>query len=93
MGCSLVVLMAPSGQLRQPQLLVRELSHCGAPQGCLKFFLLLSSGLKGEWMGGDPTPVFFGGGKVKVGDEQESWESFYLTYTAVGCFSSRCLGA
>ncbi|XP_060220043.1 caspase-14-like isoform X2 [Meriones unguiculatus] len=46
-GCALVVLMAPSGQLRQPQLLVKELSHCGALQGRPKIFLLLlSSGLK-----------------------------------------------
>lgn len=48
MGCALVVLMAPSGQLRWPQLLVQELSRCDALQGCPKVFLLLSSGLKGE---------------------------------------------
>ncbi|XP_063126150.1 uncharacterized protein Casp16 isoform X2 [Rattus norvegicus] len=48
-GCALVVLMAPSGQLRQPQLLVKELSHCGSLQGCPKIFLLLSSGLKAAW--------------------------------------------
>nr|XP_048292312.1 caspase-14-like isoform X2 [Myodes glareolus] len=48
-GCALVVLMAPSGQLRQPQLLVQELSRCGALQGCPKIFLLLSSGLKAAW--------------------------------------------
>ncbi|XP_028616682.1 caspase-14-like [Grammomys surdaster] len=41
--------MAPSGQLRQPQLLVKELSHSGALQGCPKIFLLLSSGLKAAW--------------------------------------------
>ncbi|XP_051037535.1 caspase-14-like [Phodopus roborovskii] len=47
-GCALVVLMAPSGQLRCPQLLTQELSHCGALQGCPKIFLLFSSDLKGE---------------------------------------------
>lgn len=55
MGCALVVLMAPSGQLRQTQLLAKELSHCGALQGRPKIFLLLSSGLKGEWRGSDPS--------------------------------------
>ncbi|KAM4814052.1 caspase-2-like isoform X2 [Urocitellus parryii] len=43
-GCALVALVAPSGQLRHVQLLVRELSHCGALRGCPKVFLLLSSG-------------------------------------------------
>ncbi|XP_054445110.1 caspase-2-like [Pteronotus mesoamericanus] len=43
LGCVLVALVAPSGQLRQPQKLVRELSGCGALQGCPKVFLLLSS--------------------------------------------------
>ena len=70
-GCALVVLMVPSGQLRQPQLLVKELSHCGALQGCPQIFLLLSSGLKGEWMGSDPLGV-------GVGGEQESLE--FLLY-------------
>ncbi|XP_008062113.2 caspase-14 [Carlito syrichta] len=42
-GCALVALVAPSGQL-QPQQLIRELSPCGALQGCPKVFLLLSSG-------------------------------------------------
>ena len=50
-----MVLMAPSGQLRQSQLLVQELSSCGALQGCPKIFLLLSSGLKCECLGGDPS--------------------------------------
>lgn len=54
-GCALVALMAPSGQLRQPQLLVKELSHCGALQGRPKIFLLLSSGLKCECLGSDPS--------------------------------------
>ncbi|KAL1780225.1 caspase-14-like isoform X1 [Sigmodon hispidus] len=48
-GCALVVLMAPSGQLRQPQLLVQGLSRCGVLQGCPKIFLLLSGGLKTAW--------------------------------------------
>ncbi|XP_059548869.1 caspase-14-like isoform X4 [Myotis daubentonii] len=43
MGCVLVALVAPSGQLRQPQKLVRELSGCEALRGCPKVFLLLSS--------------------------------------------------
>nr|XP_035946039.1 putative caspase-16 [Halichoerus grypus] len=33
---------APSGQLRQPQQLVQELSRCRALWGCPKVFLLLS---------------------------------------------------
>lgn len=66
--------MAPSGQLRQPQLLVKELSHCGSLQGCPKIFLLLSSGLKGEWMDSDPS---FGGMNRKAG-------SCCPTYTAMG---------
>ncbi|XP_077841486.1 caspase-14-like isoform X4 [Macaca mulatta] len=43
-GCALVALVAPRGQLKQPQQLVRELSGCGALRGCPKVFLLLSSG-------------------------------------------------
>ncbi|XP_040490380.1 caspase-14-like [Ursus maritimus] len=43
MGCALVALVAPRGQLRQPQQLVQELSHCRALWGCPKVFLLLSS--------------------------------------------------
>ncbi|XP_015414025.1 PREDICTED: caspase-14 isoform X2 [Myotis davidii] len=43
MGCVLVALVAPNGQLRQPQKLVRELSGCEALRGCPKVFLLLSS--------------------------------------------------
>ncbi|ELK10741.1 Caspase-14 [Pteropus alecto] len=42
-GCALVALVAPSGQLQQLRPLVWELSHCGALQGCPKVFLLLSS--------------------------------------------------
>ncbi|XP_003998970.4 caspase-14 isoform X1 [Felis catus] len=42
-GCALVALVAPSGQLKQPQQLVRELSRCGALWGRPKVFLLLSS--------------------------------------------------
>ncbi|XP_023611084.1 caspase-14 [Myotis lucifugus] len=42
-GCVLVALVAPNGQLRQPQRLVRELSGCEALRGCPKVFLLLSS--------------------------------------------------
>lgn len=42
-GCALVALVAPGGQLRQPQKLVRELSRCRALWGCPKVFLLLSS--------------------------------------------------
>ncbi|XP_036265773.1 caspase-14 isoform X2 [Pipistrellus kuhlii] len=42
-GCVLVALVAPRGQLRQPQKLVRELSGCEALRGCPKVFLLLSS--------------------------------------------------
>ncbi|KAM7149232.1 caspase-9-like isoform 3-T3 [Molossus nigricans] len=43
MGCVLVALVAPSGQLRQPQKLIQELSGCEALRGCPKVFLLLSS--------------------------------------------------
>ncbi|XP_066131211.1 caspase-14-like isoform X1 [Saccopteryx bilineata] len=43
LGCVLVALVAPRGQLRQPQKLVRELSDCEALRGCPKVFLLLSS--------------------------------------------------
>ncbi|OBS82383.1 hypothetical protein A6R68_23621, partial [Neotoma lepida] len=60
-GCVLVVLIAPSGQLRQPQLLVQELSRCGALQGCPKIFLLLSSGLKAAW---EPEAFLTGLGKI-----------------------------
>ncbi|XP_015977758.2 uncharacterized protein LOC107498778 isoform X2 [Rousettus aegyptiacus] len=42
-GCALVALVAPSGQLQQLRPLVWELSHCGALRGCPKIFLLLSS--------------------------------------------------
>ncbi|KAK2509520.1 hypothetical protein MC885_004795 [Smutsia gigantea] len=42
-GCVLVAVVAPRGQLRQPRQLVRELSCCGALRGCPKVFLLLSS--------------------------------------------------
>lgn len=51
MGCALVALVAPRGQLRQPQQLVQELSHCRALWGCPKVFLLLSSAPGGEWAG------------------------------------------
>lgn len=51
MGCAVVALVAPSGQLRQPRQLVRELSRCGALWGCPKVFLLLSSTPGGEWAG------------------------------------------
>lgn len=54
-GCALVVVMAPRRQLRQTSLLVKELSLYGALQACPKIFLLLSSGLKGEWLGSDPS--------------------------------------
>lgn len=43
-GCALVALVAPRGQLRQPQRLIWELSCCEVLQGCPKVFLLLSSG-------------------------------------------------
>ncbi|XP_047569873.1 uncharacterized protein LOC125090821 isoform X1 [Lutra lutra] len=42
-GCALVALVAPRGQLRQPQQLVWELSRCRALWGCPKVFLLLST--------------------------------------------------
>uniref|UniRef100_A0A8C0R813 Caspase-14-like n=1 Tax=Canis lupus dingo TaxID=286419 RepID=A0A8C0R813_CANLU len=42
-GCALVALLAPRGQLGQPQQLVRELSRCRALWGRPKVFLLLSS--------------------------------------------------
>nr|XP_055196839.1 uncharacterized protein LOC129519996 [Nyctereutes procyonoides] len=48
-GCALVALLAPRGQLGQPQQLVRELSHCRALWGRPKVFLLLSSAPGGEW--------------------------------------------
>lgn len=54
MGCVLVALVVPNGQLRQPQVLVRELSGCEALRGCPKVFLLLSSAPGGEWLGRDP---------------------------------------
>lgn len=44
-GCALVALVAPRGQLRQPRQLVQELSCCEALQGCPKVVLLLSSGV------------------------------------------------
>ncbi|XP_053410243.1 caspase-14-like isoform X3 [Nycticebus coucang] len=44
MGCAIVALVAPNGQLRQPRQLVWELSRCEALRGCPKVFLLLSSG-------------------------------------------------
>nr|XP_035122600.2 uncharacterized protein LOC100403233 isoform X6 [Callithrix jacchus] len=44
LGCALVALVAPRGQLWHPQQLVRELSSCGVLQGCPKVFLLLPSG-------------------------------------------------
>ncbi|XP_074237801.1 uncharacterized protein LOC101040127 isoform X1 [Saimiri boliviensis] len=50
-GCALVALVAPRGQLWQPQQLVWELSSCGVLQGCPKVFLLLPSGPGGEWAG------------------------------------------
>lgn len=50
-GCALVALVAPRGQLRQPQRLIWELSCCEVLQGCPKVFLLLSSGPEGEWPG------------------------------------------
>lgn len=64
MGCVLVALVAPSGQLRQPQKLVRELSGCEALRGCPKVFLMLSSAPGGEWLGRDP---HFGAGQIGVG--------------------------
>ncbi|XP_032183858.1 uncharacterized protein LOC116581003 isoform X2 [Mustela erminea] len=42
-GCALVALVAPRGQLRQSQQLVWELSRCRALWGCPKVFLLLST--------------------------------------------------
>lgn len=54
MGCALVALVAPRGQLKQPQQLVRELSRCGALWGRPKVFLLLSSAPGGEWAGQGP---------------------------------------
>lgn len=50
-GCALVALVAPRGQLRQPRRLIWELSCCEVLQGCPKVFLLLSSGPEGEWPG------------------------------------------
>ncbi|XP_003790870.1 caspase-14-like [Otolemur garnettii] len=44
MGCAIVALVAPNGQLRHPGQLIWELSRCEALQGCPKVFLLLSSG-------------------------------------------------
>ncbi|XP_006897552.1 PREDICTED: caspase-14 [Elephantulus edwardii] len=59
-GCALVVLVAPRGQLRRPQKLIRELSCCEALRGRPKLFLLLSSAPGGEWvlqlLAGDPMP-------------------------------------
>lgn len=67
MGCVLVALVAPSEQLRQPQLLVQELSRCGALQGCPKVFLLLSSDPGGECLGLDPSSKWGGGWVGELG--------------------------
>lgn len=69
MGCVLVALVAPSGQLRQPQKLVRELSGCEALRGCPKVFLLLSSAPGGEWLGRDP---YCGAEQTEGGGGQEA---------------------
>lgn len=67
MGCALVALVAPSGQLRRARPLVQELSRYGALRGCPKVFLLLSSGCGGECLGRD-----LGWGTGGAGDGQES---------------------
>ncbi|EGV93647.1 Putative caspase-14-like protein [Cricetulus griseus] len=79
-GCALVVLMAPSGQLRRPQLLVQELSRCGALQGCPKIFLLLSSDLKA--CGASPPaawePEAFLTGLGKICSQHPHWSLLQL---------------
>ncbi|XP_064151527.1 caspase-14-like [Loxodonta africana] len=50
-GCALVAVVAPRGQLRWSQKLAWEMSRCRALQGCPKLFLLLSSSPGGEWAG------------------------------------------
>lgn len=69
MGCVLVALVAPNGQLRRPQKLVRELSGCEALRGCPKIFLLLSSAPGGEWLGRDP---YCGAEQTEGGGGQEA---------------------
>lgn len=68
MGCALVALVAPRGQLRQPQQLVWELSRCRALWGCPKVFLLLSTTPGGEWAGQGHG---FGDGLSRGGGGQE----------------------
>ncbi|XP_021590567.3 caspase-14 [Ictidomys tridecemlineatus] len=72
-GCALVALVAPSGQLRHVQLLVRELSHCGALRGCPKVFLLLSSGC-----GAAPEPGVFLTGLRELCGRSPHWSLLRL---------------
>ncbi|KAF7471163.1 Hypothetical predicted protein [Marmota monax] len=86
-GCALVALVAPSGQLRHVQLLVRELSRCGALRGCPKVFLLLSSGCGGKCLGRD-----LGWGWTSWG---RGWAGELPTLAnrmPLCCFSTSCTG-
>ncbi|XP_029425349.1 caspase-14-like isoform X2 [Nannospalax galili] len=60
-GCVLVSLVVPSGQLRQLQPLVQELNHCETLRGCPKIFLLLSNGPKAAW---EPEDFITGLGEI-----------------------------
>ncbi|XP_062954984.1 uncharacterized protein LOC134379768 isoform X2 [Cynocephalus volans] len=73
MGCALVALVAPSGQLRQPQRLVQELSCCGALRGCPKVFLLLSAG-----HGAAPEPGAFLAGLGELCGRSHHWSLLQL---------------
>ncbi|XP_029805375.1 uncharacterized protein LOC115299969 [Suricata suricatta] len=78
-GCAFVALVAPSGQLGQPQQLVRELSRCGALWGCPKVFLLLSSA-----PGAAPQPGPFLAGLSKLCGRFPHWSLLQLL-TEVFC--------
>ncbi|XP_046943784.1 caspase-14-like [Lynx rufus] len=78
-GCALVALVAPSGQLKQPQQLVRELSRCGALWGRPKVFLLLSSA-----PGAAPEPGAFLAGLSELCGRFPHWSLLQLL-TEVFC--------
>ncbi|XP_036166516.1 caspase-14-like [Myotis myotis] len=80
MGCVLVALVAPNGQLRQPQKLVRELSGCEALRGCPKVFLLLSSA-----PGAAPKPGTFLTGLSELCGRCPHWSLLQLL-TEMGVF-------
>nr|XP_045017231.1 uncharacterized protein LOC101612529 [Jaculus jaculus] len=86
-GCALVALVAPTGQLRQPQPLVLELSRCRALQGCPKIFLLLSSGLEAS-----TEPGAFLTGLREICGQFPHWSLLQLLTEASFCaFAKLCL--